>query len=652
MVVNVITSRRRRRRFGVLPRGTYDEIFRAIPQPGTQDHLRWCDEYFWGRYAQVVQPRQVVVYVSESEGDDGNLGYESTPIRTIDRILEVIGNPTLLGRPNIGTSPTQINSFTCSLEFRFLRGNTWYDAEGVQISSGVVRDVSFTDYGDSSDPRPRIHCWSAVSGTWANTSGNVWKLTGVSAAPGWIIEGTTDASLLNPLTLTNSGSIASTSRSWYYNSGTQEVYINLGGSNPNAATLQWVIGTNNNIDGIYAENVGDAYIRGLRIEGYGARAYGSSTGYGIETRQAGDYGAVVEDCECYYNGNHSIGHISDPSGGFCLHYRNIVGHCGIVSGGGYNSLVGYSSQGGLEYYAKANTCRFGGVPNTNITPIPRNPGGFDPSNTNYGHTGGDAYDNTLFIVDDQRVENNTGSFPRANHMCFSPAFDDKQMVGDDTDLSTIRAFFIRSRQTGGNATNLRAMPKVAWVQVEWLAVAGLGSPYSSTVFSAINSDTGVGGWWFECIMQIATVSTGRNMLMWINAGGGDVCAPKIYSSHFEMDASSIGNSWTFATSSISANMTLVNTIVSDIATGASHTFNLNVPEANITTSAFYGTPLSQWSSQIDGGTGSVSLASKPVVAAAPVAALLAATTDPGGVVIDYDARGNEWAGAIGPYQGA
>ena len=650
MVVNAMTIRRRRRRFGVLPRGTYDQIFRAVPQPGTRDHLRWCDEYFWGRYAQVVQPRQVVVYVSESEGDDGNLGYESTPIRTIDRILEVIGNPTLLGRPNIGTSPTQINPFTCSLEFRFLRGNTWYDAEGIQISSGVVRDVSFTDYGDASDPRPRIHCWSAISGTWANTSGNVWKLTGISTAPGWIIEGTTDASVLNPFTLTNSGGIASTSRSWYYSAGTQEVYINLGGANPNTSTLLWVDATNNNIDGIYTANIGDAYIRGLRIEGYGARAYASSTGYGIETRQAGDYGAVVEDCECYYNGNHNIGHISDPSGGFCLQYRNIVGHDGILSGGGHTSYVGYSSQGGLEYVNKDCRVRFGGVPSTTFTS--RSPGTLDINNNSiYSHTGGDSYSNTLYIWDNVQCEDNTAAFPRSTKTQLKVSFDDHQMVGDDTDLSTIRAFVIRSTQTGTDIGTLRCMPKAAWVQCEWRDVR-LPSTSSSAVYGTINTDTGNGGWWFNCIVQVTdTSASARNAVFW-PITSGVATSPKMYSCHYEFDATATTNSWTFSAAVNNALMTLVNTIVSDVATGASRTFQLNVVESNQTTCAFYGTPTSQWSSQFDGGASPVTLASKPVVAAAPVAALLAATTDPGGVVINYDARGNEWAGAIGPYQGA
>lgn len=135
--------------------------------------------------------------------------------------------------------------------------------------------------------------------------------------------------------------------SWYWDGKQLWLSALTGGGPVNDAARLYEAALDNHADGILTGDYNDLRIHNLAVEGYGASAtipFYTYRGYGICGQVTGTHNLVVDGCDAFYNGRHSICNVIGSAGGIFT-----VTNCrtGYTTADGINCIA-YAALGGQE----------------------------------------------------------------------------------------------------------------------------------------------------------------------------------------------------------------------------------------------------------------------------------------------------------------
>ncbi len=341
--------------------GTAHGQYWPPPRVTSDKWTQWYDAWLAMRLAECPLARQQTVYFSQAGSDQTGDGSILHPWQTLARARAVLG----AGTENI------------ALLFR--RGDVWRDAAGLDATAN---NVTIGDYGTGDKPlftafepigSPEL--WSRVTGL---------QNTFVRPMADTVVWAKEDDNLDDPYARMSSvAHVESTPGSFWYDAGTQQLYIHpKHGGGPFA--------TDPRTDGKAYELVhprgSGVIIRGdgSRVQNIRAEGWGMTTGqinqqHGIESRAVGTARVVFVGCESHYGMTHLMTHWV-LNGGIATFVDCRAGLATFVTDGGsvFNT---YSEYGGHQTIWDHCTATHGALPSDNHDTTYRTGEGF------YGHTG-------------------------------------------------------------------------------------------------------------------------------------------------------------------------------------------------------------------------------------------------------------------------
>lgn len=266
-----------------------------------------------------------------------------------------IGNPWATR----AKAKTVVAASSGDIRCRFKRGDIFRE----DVDWIITKNVTVDDYGTGNLPLITEATATYPAGSlWTLDSGNSYKLTEVRDIA-WVLVSNDRLGELRGQTLSWQDSIAhvrSVANSFFWNSGTNTLYVNLNGTNPNTLDLEAIVSNNNN---------------GVAFSGDGGRVQNIiAMGFGLNRTQAatqtqpftsyatGTNANYFNQVEAYYSGTHVVAMYNSSTGGHAM-FNNVIAGYGQADGGGSLSVYNlFSDSGGHEGWVLNSTVKYGGLP--------------------------------------------------------------------------------------------------------------------------------------------------------------------------------------------------------------------------------------------------------------------------------------------------
>lgn len=320
---------------------TYTQIAGTMPSITSIAWRDWYRKLLASRIAYCSATRANTYYFAQAGNDTTGAGTLASPWKTIAK-AQAMHDASSSG----------------NIALLFNKGDEWNETTGLTLTKP---NVTVGSYGTGAKPLFSTFANNIAASGWTQ-AGATDRWTRTTAAVGWIRETGDDTKLFSPLKyVTSTGLVESTPRSWFWASNT--LHVNLGTAlDPNATTFEWTAAIAD--DGITASGDG-TLIDGIRVDGWGCIAATESTNWGIKLLNIDNDEIVVQNCEAYYVGRHTIGQETATIGGVCTFYNCTSGY---VEDAGVNSnpFISYCRDGDNEAIFDNCVCRFGQLPNPSI----------------------------------------------------------------------------------------------------------------------------------------------------------------------------------------------------------------------------------------------------------------------------------------------
>lgn len=351
------------------------------------DFLQWRRSIVTAKSAPARWEPQTVYYVSESEGDDMNDGSELNPWQTIAKVQSIIDG--------LGSGTKTV--------FRFKRGDTWEETgtgTGTNGSSCLL-DVSQSHIG--------IEAWGAGqkpffnrfvnkhSSGWTVSSGDVY-VKNVSEDVAWA---RLESDRLTPFFEATDAAdcatnVAETSGSFFFDNATGDLFVNLGGTDPNTVTIETA---ESNDEAIEIKGNG-CFLRNIRLDGAGIHRTAGATQGGIRMSNGNLDTCLFEWCEMYFGSSHAIHHNRfTGSGGIAVMIGCVAGFSKYNGTAGTTLFNSYAQLGNQEAFLQDCECPFGTLPSHEW----HNPNDADGTKLEgagfYSHTAGGGATTGFILVD-------------------------------------------------------------------------------------------------------------------------------------------------------------------------------------------------------------------------------------------------------------
>jgi hypothetical protein len=318
----------------------------------SSEFLTWRRAIVGAKLAPTKWSAATTYYVSQSEGNDSYDGSQENPWQTLAKVQTTISG--------LGAGSKTV--------FRFKRGDEWTETgtgTGTNSSSCLLvtgasdTQIGFADYGTGNKPLFNRFVNSYTSG-WTVSSGNVY-VQNVSEDVAWVrIASDRLTPMYDAADATDCATdVSETSGSFFFDSATGDLYINLGGTNPNTVTIETADSNDEAIelrgDGCFVENI--------RIDGCGIHRTNGATQGGIRITTSGTATARADGCEAYFCSSHAIHHIGfTTSGGIAVFQNCSAGYTFYNSSAGETIFNTYAQDGGHESYFQDCSVPYGTLP--------------------------------------------------------------------------------------------------------------------------------------------------------------------------------------------------------------------------------------------------------------------------------------------------
>ena len=321
----------------------YTSIVGNPPHLGSGEIRTWCENLINARHAYCSQPRAITYYVA-SGAPFGNTGLTTADPIPFNKI------PSLL---------------TSDRAFLFKRGDEFNFASGI-LSPASLTNVTFGDYGNSSDPNPLISAFilKYPSGTnWTSLGGDLYCISGIapSAPISWIREYPSDQLRLSPYRYrsTMAGVVAG-NRTFTYAAGSGgTVFVNVSGVSPSNRNFEMVM---DNSLCAFEVNGDGSLVANLDVHGFGCNTSAGALTYGIISRASGNAAVSISGCKVYYAGRHNFAQLTASQGGYVLISHCKAGYPNDQARDGYSHWVGYCNSGEHEFILNSCETDFGALP--------------------------------------------------------------------------------------------------------------------------------------------------------------------------------------------------------------------------------------------------------------------------------------------------
>jgi len=354
------------------------------PAYTSMSFLRWRRNIVTQKERDTVWTAQTKYYVSESEGDDSNPGTEAEPFQTLAKAQTILdgledGSKTVVYLKCGDTweeegTATSVDGNTC-----LLRLTKTYSG----VSSYGTGDKPFVNQFDRK-----------YSSGWTVHSGDVYvrseindiasiRLVNDRLVPLYDASDTTDCA-------TN---ISDTNGSYFYDSAGNNLYINLGGTDPNTVTLEAAVSNDSTIEvadhGCFVENI--------RFDGHVHRSTRDKQA-GIRINLTGSKVGRIENCEAYYGSSHLI-HFNcfTGTGGIAV-IKNCIAGYSLWNSAGNTIFNSFAQNGEQETYVQDCEVPYGTLPGHEWTSTNSN---YDAllGSAFYCHTGGSEATTGFILID-------------------------------------------------------------------------------------------------------------------------------------------------------------------------------------------------------------------------------------------------------------
>lgn len=331
------------------PNQPYNTLVVAPSSPYTRNG-RGCAIRDWGERilaaqvrANVPSGRTTTYYVSQSRGNDGNPGTIAQPWKTWARAVAAIA------------------ASTGDIRIRLCRGDIWLETPACTIAKNKVTIDDYVDPLFPATERPYINGFTSFydDSAWATDTGfpnTYWRYEPI--APGWVrpkyVRETYDFTG-DQTPLKREDSVAhcrAFPKSYFYDTGTNRIYMNTGGPNPNFAQFYEMVPMGTGTFNVTGDNV---RLQNIAVHGTGFSPDGSGVGLQVFHSSSGVYYEFVGiDCDFIYTGYHSIVHVTAADNRMLL-VRCRAGYCtnrsgtGTAGSGDTNPINSYAGSGGQEY---------------------------------------------------------------------------------------------------------------------------------------------------------------------------------------------------------------------------------------------------------------------------------------------------------------
>ena len=345
--------------------------------------LQWRRDIVTAKERPTYWIPQTEYYVSESTGNDANAGTEVAPWQTLEKAQQVL-------------DALSDESYTV---IRLKRGDTWEEEGTVLAVDGnscllrLTKTFSgISSYGSGDLPFINQFATKYTSG-WTVHSGNVYvrseandivsvRLTTDRLVPFYDATDATDCAT----------DIADTNGSYFYDATGNNLYVNLGGTDPNTVTIEAAISNDDTVEAV----AHGCFIENIRLDGTLKRTTRDEQA-GIRLNINGSEVARIENCEAYYGSSHLIHQNGLTGTGGIGIIKNCKAGYSLWNTGGNTIFNSYTLGGDQETYVQDCEVPYGTLPGHEWTSTNSAHDALDGS-AFYCHAGGGA--NTGFILVD------------------------------------------------------------------------------------------------------------------------------------------------------------------------------------------------------------------------------------------------------------
>ncbi len=303
---------------------------------------RWWQHDRLGQFENhCPKVRTTTIYVSNSEGSDGNTGLNTDEaIQTLSAVSDYIG-----------ALPTDAD-----VRIRFKRGDMWLETAGLTIDKD---NVTFDDYGTGELPffnRFTVQ-YPETANVWTLASGNRYTVAETSDIA-WIRKVSDRLGTIGGLHISRTASSAACealSNSFFW--GSNVLHINLGGTDPNTIDLEAVI--SNSESGVEFQGNG-CRVENIRGDGWGLnRTLAATQDQPFTNRTSGDDANYYKKLEGYYSGTHLMAHNMPSGSGGISAWVGCKAGLGVYTTGGCSVFNSYSRDGDQETWIVGCRAEFG-----------------------------------------------------------------------------------------------------------------------------------------------------------------------------------------------------------------------------------------------------------------------------------------------------
>lgn len=337
----------------------------APPRFTSKAFLTWSAKYVEDSITSVGFARTTVKYFSPDGNDTTGNGSLGNPWKTLAK------------------ASSFLNGTSGDVRLRFRSGGVWRENTGLVINRPQVTVDSYrlaTDPKSSAKPVFTRFAAPLEPTAWTATSHADTYVATVTDPVSWVKYWNDEETVLRRMTTVED--CYATPGSWFSNSGSLYVH-SVADNDLTTGVVRVEYVPLNTLSGITVADVANVRIHDLRIEGYGAGVPGdhSYNGYAVESNASSTNRTVVTECECYYNGRHSVAKVGSATGGSLVVARCRLGW--LVNDD--ICLVSFAPFGGNELVSAYNEFLGGQLPNS-LVPYPNGA----PEAPNYVHTSNDS----------------------------------------------------------------------------------------------------------------------------------------------------------------------------------------------------------------------------------------------------------------------
>lgn len=234
--------------------------------------------------------RTTTYYFANAGNDSTGDGSESTPWATIAKAQSTLN---------------ALVTLNADMRFRFKRGDEWRETAGILTA---LDNVTIDDYGTGALPfwnRFTVDYLDAAN-VWGSQSGNRWQVAEANDIA-WLRRksdrlGETAGRIIARASSAADCSTRANSFFW----GSNILYVNLGGTDPNTVDLEACI--SNQVSGVEFQGDG-CRVENIRADGWGLdRSLASTQDQPFTLRAGLGKANLVKNCKGYISGSHVIAH--------------------------------------------------------------------------------------------------------------------------------------------------------------------------------------------------------------------------------------------------------------------------------------------------------------------------------------------------------